>query len=78
MFVDLHTTDGSFHGYALTYSPSLHPAAGIVGGTFGGAFVRDSMLRLGAQPGLDRQRRSAVEAANAGVGERALGAVGQA
>ncbi len=44
LFVDLHTTDGSFHGYALTYSPSLHPAAGIVGGTFGGAYVRDSML----------------------------------
>ena len=44
LFVDLHTTDGSFHGYALTYAPSLHPAAGIVGGTFGGAFVRDSML----------------------------------
>ena len=44
LFVDLHTTDGSYHGYALTYSPSLHPAAGIIGGTFGGAFVRDSML----------------------------------
>ena len=27
VFVDLHTTDGSFHGYALTYSPSLHPSA---------------------------------------------------
>ncbi len=27
VFVDLHTTDGSFHGYALTYAPSLHPAA---------------------------------------------------
>jgi hypothetical protein len=27
VFVDLHTTDGSFHGYALTYSPSLSPAA---------------------------------------------------
>ncbi len=44
VFVDLHTTDGSYHGYALTYSPSLHPAAGVRGGTFGGAFVRDSML----------------------------------
>ena len=44
VFVDLHTTDGSYHGYALTYSPSLHPAAGIRGGTFGGAFVRDSLL----------------------------------
>jgi len=27
VFVDLHTTDGSLHGYALTYSPSLNPAA---------------------------------------------------
>ena len=44
VFVDLHTTDGSYHGYALTYAPSLHPAAGIKGATFGGAFVRDSML----------------------------------
>ncbi len=27
LFMDLHTTDGSVHGYALTYSPSLAPAA---------------------------------------------------
>jgi hypothetical protein len=27
VFMDLHTTNGSYHGYALTYSPSLHPAA---------------------------------------------------
>jgi hypothetical protein len=27
VFVDLHTTDGSYHGYALTWSPSLHPSA---------------------------------------------------
>jgi hypothetical protein len=46
VFVDLHTTDGSYHGYALTYSPSLHPAAMIAGGTFGGAFARDSMLPI--------------------------------
>ena len=39
VFVDLHTTDGSFHGYALTYSPSLNPAA-----LFGGRYARDSML----------------------------------
>ncbi|HKG95698.1 MAG TPA: M14 family metallopeptidase [Gemmatimonadaceae bacterium] len=38
LFVDLHTTDGSFHGYALTYSPSLNPAAP------GGAWARDSLL----------------------------------
>jgi hypothetical protein len=23
--VDLHTTNGSFHAYHLTYSPPLHP-----------------------------------------------------
>lgn len=44
VFVDLHTTDGSYHGYALTYAPSLHPAAAIAGATSGGAFARDSML----------------------------------
>ncbi|MEX1186073.1 MAG: M14 family metallopeptidase [Gemmatimonadaceae bacterium] len=27
VFVDLHTTNGSYHGYALTYSPPLTPAA---------------------------------------------------
>ena len=41
VFVDLHTTDGSFHGYALTYSPSLSPAA-----VFGGVYARDSLLPL--------------------------------
>jgi hypothetical protein len=41
VFVDLHTTDGSFHGYALTYAPSLSPAA-----VFGGVYARDSMLPL--------------------------------
>lgn len=39
VFVDLHTTDGSFHGYALTYAPSLNPAA-----VFGGVYARDSLL----------------------------------
>ncbi len=27
VFMDLHTTNGSYHGYHLTYSPSLHPSA---------------------------------------------------
>ena len=25
LFIDLHTTDGSYHGYVLTYSPGLNP-----------------------------------------------------
>ena len=39
VFVDLHTTDGSFHGYALTYAPPLNPAA-----LFTGSYTRDSLL----------------------------------
>jgi len=38
--VDLHTTNGSFHGYALTYSPMLNPnaAADLI------EFERDTLL----------------------------------
>jgi len=38
--IDLHTTNGSYHGYALTYSPSLNPNADrkLV------SFVRDKLL----------------------------------
>jgi hypothetical protein len=39
VFVDLHTTDGSYHGYALTYAASLNPAALITRG-----YTRDTML----------------------------------
>jgi hypothetical protein len=45
-FVDLHTTDGSYHGYALTWSPSLHPAAPLR------AFNQDTLL-----PALQRRVR---------------------
>jgi hypothetical protein len=38
VFVDLHTTDGSYHGYALTYAPPLNPAAPL------GLFTRDYLL----------------------------------
>jgi hypothetical protein len=53
VFVDLHTTNGSYHGYALTYSPSLNPAA-----TFGGVYARDSLLpvlreRMRARDGFE-------------------------
>jgi hypothetical protein len=47
VFVDLHTTNGSYHGYALTYSPSLHPAAPL------GAFTHDTLL-----PELRRRMRA--------------------
>ena len=41
LMVDLHTTDGTLHGYQLTYAPPLDPN-GPSGPT---AFVRDRMLR---------------------------------
>ena len=39
VLVDLHTTNGSYHGYALTWAPPLNPAA-----IFTGAFTRDTVL----------------------------------
>jgi hypothetical protein len=47
VFVDLHTTNGSYHGYALTYAPPLSPAALVTG-----AFTRDTLL-----PELRRRMR---------------------
>jgi hypothetical protein len=52
LFVDLHTTNGSYHGYNLTWAPSLNPAAELPGATFGGAWARDSLL-----PELQRRVR---------------------
>ena len=38
VFVDLHTTNGSYHGYALTYAPSLHPGAPLA------RYTQDTLL----------------------------------
>jgi hypothetical protein len=50
VFVDLHTTDGSYHGYDLTWAPPLNPAA-----RFSGPYTRDTVLytvRLGLRQKL--------------------------
>lgn len=39
LFIDLHTTNGSYHGYALTYAPGLNPNASVARD-----FVRDRFL----------------------------------
>ena len=39
VLIDLHTTDGSYHGYALTHAPPLNPAA-----LFTSVFTRDTVL----------------------------------
>ncbi len=54
VFVDLHTTNGSYHGYALTYAPSLNPAGELPGATFGAAWTRDSLLPELQRRVLDR------------------------
>lgn len=41
LFVDLHTTNGSYHGYVLTYSPALNPNTNPATD-----FVRDRFLPL--------------------------------
>ncbi len=46
VFVDLHTTNGSYHGYALTYAPSLHPAAMRAALAPAGPWTRDTLLPL--------------------------------
>ena len=48
VFVDLHTTNGSYHGYNLTWSPSLHPGAPLAG------FTSDTLL-AGIRQRLDRR-----------------------
>lgn len=39
VFIDLHTTNGSYHGYALTYAPGLNP-----NDTPANAYIRDKFL----------------------------------
>ena len=51
VFVDLHTTDGSFHGYALTYSPSLHPSAPL--GDFSRVLLNELRQRVRTRDGYE-------------------------
>ncbi len=78
VFVDLHTTDGSYHGYALTYSPSLHPAAALAGGPFGGAFARDSMLPVLRQRMRTRHKFEIFDYGNFSGDEGPRAAAGEA
>ena len=51
LFMDLHTTNGSYHGYALTWSPGLNPNS-----TPANDWVRNTVLpaiRAGLRPGVE-------------------------
>jgi len=39
VYLDLSSSDGSFHDFGVTFAPSLHPAA-----YYGGVYVRDRLL----------------------------------
>jgi hypothetical protein len=52
VFVDLHTTNGSYHGYALTYSPGLNPNSGPAN-----EYVRDRLLPTVRVRMAERHRR---------------------
>ncbi len=67
VFVDLHTTNGSYHGYALTYSPSLAPAA-----VFGGLYARDSLLPVLRERMRTRHRFEVFDYGNFLSDERAV------
>ncbi len=51
VFVDLHTTDGTYHGYALTYAASLSPTA-----MYTGPFTMDTLLPAVRRNLLARER----------------------
>src|SRR5438105_3718472 len=60
LMVDLHTTDGTLHGYQLTYAPPLDPN-GPAGPT---AYVRDRMLPTLRQTLQDKYREPIFDYGN--------------
>ena len=54
LFIDLHTTNGSYHGYVLTYSPGLNPNRNPAAD-----FVRDRLLPA-VRDRMQRRHRQAT------------------
>ncbi|HEU4680941.1 MAG TPA: M14 family metallopeptidase [Gemmatimonadales bacterium] len=52
LFIDLHTTNGSYHGYVLTYAPGLNPNSGPAA-----EYVRDRFLPTVRQRMEQRHRQ---------------------
>lgn len=53
LFVDLHTTNGSYHGYALTYSPGLNANATPANDWVRDLFLPELRRRVGARHGQE-------------------------
>ena len=52
VFIDLHATDGSLHGYALTYAPSLNQAARVTD-AYARALLDSVRERMRSEHGLE-------------------------
>jgi hypothetical protein len=59
LFIDLHTTDGSYHGYVLTYAPGLNPNLNPAV-----EFVRDRFLPLVRRRMLERHKQQTFSYGN--------------
>jgi hypothetical protein len=46
LFIDLHTTDGSYHGYVLTYDPGLNPNSSPANDYIRDKFLPEVRLRM--------------------------------
>ena len=68
VFVDLHTTNGSYHGYALTYSPPLTPAGPLA------SYTQTVWLPLLRERMRARHRFETFDYGNFLTDERALAA----
>lgn len=68
VFVDLHTTNGSYHGFALTYAPSLQPTPGE-GFLAPEHFVRERLLPRARRAMQERHGFAIFDYGNFGRGE---------
>ena len=59
LFIDLHTTNGSYHGYVLTYAPGLNPNSNPAV-----ELVRDRFLPLVRQRMLQRHKQQTFSYGN--------------
>jgi hypothetical protein len=68
LFMDLHTTDGSIHGYSLTYSPSLTPTSVNVNPYVAGTMLPEIRKRVRDRHGWEMQDYGDFRNLNAAAG----------
>jgi hypothetical protein len=77
LFMDLHTTDGSIHGYALTYAPTLSPTAVTVAPFLFDRMMPEIRRRVRERQGYEMNDYGDFSRARgAGAGPAAAGSAG--